>query len=232
MWKIYHSNPIFDRELRPHLKLPDQKKGSLSDWFEETIPIKTKKYAKTKNSGVGFIQCESLAVCVKKHLRKKLRRYKSLDRHAVIKRYNLHRELFDLGIPVPEPYACLYEYDNARRTIRAYYIHSQLEGAKNLGAFLRSHCTMEQRQQVFPQLGRAIASMHKHRYLHKDLHKRNVMVNGREIFLIDMGNSIRLPKYLPQLCTRRHFNGELVQAIMKLTPPPSLPILRFVNRHI
>lgn len=220
MWKIYRSSLIFDRELRPHLKLPDQAKGSLSAWFEENVIGTIRR--KTRPQITGFIQCNGVELCVKKmHIPKmsymRLLKYSPLRRHNKLVVYKHHKRMFDLDIPVPEPYACLYEHDSQKSRRFSYIIIFQkLEGVEELKHFLaKSHRTIEEKQQLFSRLGRVVANMHKCGYIHMDLGCGNIMINEREIFLIDLDDVW----HVSSLRIRRHIIKELIKFILLLTPP-------------
>lgn len=217
MWEIYHSSPLFDRELRPCLKLPD--KGSLNTWFEETVPITVSRTRKNVRHSVGFIQCAGFGLCVKEYLVPRPFVSRLLDyvrphlrrRHNKLVTYERYKNMFDLGIPAPEPYACLYQRDNQTPPMFTYIVISQqLESVE----LRKSHHTVEEKQQLFSQLGRIVANMHKSGYVHKDLHQGNIMVNEREIFLIDLDKAL----CLPPLLARRLIIKDLTKFVLYLMP--------------
>lgn len=165
------------------------------------------------------MRLNDFSLCVKKYTPSKLRGPNPLlwryNRQA---RFNHHKKLFDLGIPVPVPYARLYEYDNQKCLIAKYTIFQKLEGAKTLGGHLgrykgRVTLSMEENQQVFSRAGWVVASMHKCRYLHKDLNIHNILVKKKEVFLIDLDSVVRLPPVFP---IRRRVVRELVYLLVSL----------------
>lgn len=205
MWKVYRSSPMFDRDLRTHLKLPDQEKGSLSAWFEKTVPITRSRTARKIRRRTGFIQCSDFGLCIKEYVvpryfgSRLLNHISPLRRHNKLVIYKYHRRIFDLGIPVPELYACLYECNNQKHSAFTYiFISRKLEGAEAMRKFIyRSQRAPEEKQQVFSRLGHIVANMHKVGCLHNDLGYGNIMVNEREVFLIDLDASVCLPLPLP-----------------------------------
>lgn len=194
MWKVYRSSRIFNQTLLPSLKLPNQTMGSLSAWFEETALIVRKGNGKREITNTGFIPCSDFGICVKKYVpRNSLgiisRRYLLWRRK---KMYDRYKKVFNIGIPTPEPYACLCGYDD-RGPLSIYIISRKLEDMEEFGIFLgQEHLKTEKKLRVFASLGRIIGDLHSHGYTHGDAYGGNIMVNEREIFLIDM-DSIRRP---------------------------------------
>lgn len=203
MWKIYHSSETFNRQLQPGLKLPDQNKGNLSDWFEENaIIIRDFGGKSTRRRAIGFMQCGDFELCIKKYgtalsvgqTRMSIV-HSYLRRCSALRKYNYHQKLFGFGIPVPEPYACLYGRNDLGHPIATYVISQKLEEAESLTNFWnKEHLAMEKKLQAFARLGRIVAHFHDCGYMHGDLGGENVMLNENEVFIIDMDCVRRLPR--------------------------------------
>ena len=192
MWKIYYTSKTFKQSLLLNLGLPDKVTGSLSLWFEENATVtRTFGWNSKRGRSIGFMQCGDFGLCIKKYGTgasvSSLRWVRSYLRCQGSKRkYRRHKKLFERSISVPEPYACLYEYDSDLKQSTVYLISQKLENANTLSEYWGNHSTQADMLLIFDTLAQVIANLHRCGYTHGDLSWSNIMVNDNKVFLIDL----------------------------------------------
>ena len=193
MWKIYYTSKIFKQSLLTNLGLPDKATGSLSIWFEENAAVtRTFGWNSKRGRSIGFMQCGDFGLCIKKYGTgasiSSLRWVRSYLRCQGAKRkYRRHKKIFERGISVPEPYACLYEYDSNLQQSAVYLISQKLEGADTFSKYWEKHLAQtDDMLPIFDALAQVVANLHRCGYTHGDLGWNNIMVNGNKVFLIDL----------------------------------------------
>ena len=198
MWKIYYTSKTFKQSLLTNFGLPDQATGSLSIWFEENVAVtRTFGWNSKRGRSIGFMQCGDFGLCIKKYGTgasvPSLRWVRSYLRCQEAKRiYRRHKKIFERGISVPEPYACLYEYDSNLQQSAVYLISQKLEGADTFSKYWEKHLAQAEILLLFDTLGHVIANLHRCGYTHGDLIGNNIMVNDNKVFLIDLDDSRHL----------------------------------------
>ena len=127
-------------------------------------------------------------------------------------------ELVRRGLPVPAPIAACYARSGA--TYTADIITARLSGARTLAQAIE---TQPLESAMWEQIGRTIARFHSVGVHHADLNANNIMLLGREVYLLDFDRGrirarggweadviARLKRSLDKLATQRagvHFNA-------------------------
>ena len=193
MWKIYYASKTFKQSLLTNLGLPDKSTGSLSLWFEENVAVtRSVGWNCKRGRSVGFMQCGDFGLCIKKYGTgasvSSLRWVRFYLRCQEAKRkYRRHKKIFERGISVPEPYACLYEYDSNLQQSAVYLISQKLEGADTFLKYWEKHLAQtDDMLPIFDTLAQVVANLHRCGYTHGDLGWPNIMVNDNKVFLIDL----------------------------------------------
>lgn len=135
--------------------------------------------------------------------------YMGLDRTRMLQEFRLLQYLLELDLPVPVPAAVLVE--------RALLFYSGCLITKRIhaeGSLATLAAAQQLPHKMWRQIGESIAKFHMRGVFHSDLNAENILLTGKQIFLIDFdkcyveqdlnevkrtGNLLRLKRSLEKL---------------------------------
>lgn len=163
---------------------------NINDWFETKVTIiKADTY-----SQVGLAETETLGkIYVKRYSAKfcwhRLAMLLVLGRP--VKCFKMSSALLEHGLPVPEPYGLITAKGFFGFPHSSYYLCQGLIDAEDLKSFYMaaddSHSAIiKDRLQC---VGRQLAQLHNAGYMHGDCKWSNILLQGTEVFFVDLDNS-------------------------------------------
>ena len=211
MWVVHHYSKKFQQDFLSSLNLSDVR--NLDEWFKK-IPDKHIGPHNNKHD-LAFINCNGTCLWIKKYnktvctnnlLLRKFQAYVFSKR--LMKRYKIHRKLFQSGRAVPVPFACIFEYNHSYSLLSGYIISQKLDMTL-VQYWDQNKLYPARKTHLLKMVAIAIADLHLYGYFHGDLIWENIMVNDDKVFLIDLDGS-RCPP-------RKHRFKRYIRDIIRFT---------------
>lgn len=167
---------------------------SLADWFEQSVNL----IKQDEFSEVGFADTEILGrVYVKRYRAKSLlhRVAMMLNVSRAVHSFDNTLALFDLGIPVPSPYAVFVERNFLGIPQQSYYLCQGLLGARDMKSLWQQDGA-ENTPAILDWLkliGKQLAELHNAGYVHGDCKWSNILLLHSQVFFVDLDNIGKIP---------------------------------------